>query len=381
VSGQAASAGEGAHIGNVSAGGPLSGLRVLLLGGVGPSPFCAMLLADLGADIVAIDRAGATTVPDREVRESGLEIIGRGSRRVTLDFKDEEDLAAAHDLALRADVLIEGFRPGVAERLGLGPGNLCELNVGLIYARVTGYGQEGDLAMRAGHDINFIAQTGLLHAIGRRDGPPQVPLNVVADYGGGGMLAAFGICAALWERERSGAGQVVDIAMVDGVAVLMASLLEKLSQGHWRDTRGVNPLDTGAPNYDVYETADGEWMAVGSREPVFHRRLLDGLGLDQIPLVYPDDGAEERRQLIAARFAERTQADWADAFAATDACVSPVLSLTAAGADPPLAARGTYRKRAGFIEPGAAPRYSRTPGAAGTGSSVLTRLDLASIWQ
>ena len=257
--------------------GPLSGLRVLNIGGIGPAPFTAMLLADLGADVVSIERAGGPVIADRGRSDDGIDILGRGARRVVLDLKTADGVASARELADRADVVIEGFRPGVTERLGLGPEQLHDSNPRLIYARVTGYGQDGPLAQRAGHDINYIAQVGLLHAIGRAGGPPQVPLNLVGDYGGGGMLAAFGICAALWERERSGVGQVVDAAMVDGVSLLMSALLEKRANGHWSDERGTNPLDTGAATYDVYETSDAEWMAVGSREPQFRARLLQVL--------------------------------------------------------------------------------------------------------
>jgi alpha-methylacyl-CoA racemase len=341
-------------------GGPLHGARVLCLGGIGPAQFCSMVLADLGGDVVFLERPGEAVVQDRAQSEDGIDILGRGVRRVVVDLKDSEDRERVLGWARQADVVIEGFRPGVAERLGLGPETVSELNPRVVYTRVTGYGQTGPLAQSAGHDINFIARTGLLHAIGRRGGPPQVPLNVVGDYGGGGMLAALGVCAALLERATSGSGHVIDAAMTDGVALLMASVWEKRSHGHWNDDRGTNPLDTGAPTYDVYETADGKWMAVGSREPLFRRRLLESLELtDQVATLSEED-LESLRALLADRFRSRTQAEWTAVFADVDACVSPVLSLDAAGSDAAFLERGTYRLRDGHVEPGPAPRFSRT---------------------
>lgn len=357
--------------------GPLSGLNVLVLGGVGPAQFCAMMLADHGADVVVVQRPTEVLVPDRSVGPDGVDVLGRGCERVVLDLKDPSDLQTALVLARLADVVVEGFRPGVVERLGIGPSDCCPGNPGLVYARVTGYGQDGPLSGQAGHDINYLAATGVLHAIGRHGGPPQVPLNLLADYGGGGMLLAFGVCAALWERERSGLGQVVDAAMVDGVALLMASVFEKMSNAQWTDERGVNTLDTGQPNYDVYETSDRRWMAVGAREPVFHRRMLDALGLADLPVDVPPGEVEQRRSVIADRFSQRTQDEWTATFTATDACVTPVLSLTDASHSPHLTERGTYGGQPGAVQPGAAPRFSRTPGGvgapAGTGQPVLSR--------
>ena len=330
---------------------------MLLLGGIGPAPFCAMVLADLGAETVSIVRGNESGIADRSV-DSGLDILGRGGSRIVLDLKDPADNAVASTLAADADIVIEGFRPGVAERLGFGPQRLTEANPRLVYVRVTGYGQDGPLAHRAGHDINFIAKTGLLHAVGRRGGPPQLPLNVVGDYGGGGLLAALGACAALWERDRSGHGQVVDAAMVDGVALLMASLWEKRSNGHWSDERGTNALDSGAAAYDVYETSDGKWMAVGSREPVFFEHLVHCLGLDR-EAVRGDD--QELRKSLEGCFRTRTQAEWVEVFGQVDACVSPVQSLSETAADASLRERGTYLERGGHVEPAPAPRFSRTP--------------------
>jgi alpha-methylacyl-CoA racemase len=325
-----------------------------------------MVLADLGADVVTIERPGGPILGDRGVTDEGIDIVGRGARKVVLDLKSAQGSADARALASRADVVIEGFRPGVTERLGLGPEALMALNPRVIYARVTGYGQEGPLADRAGHDINYIAQTGLLNSIGRTGGPPQVPINIVGDYGSGGMLSTMGICAALFERERSGVGQVIDSAMVDGVALLMAPLWEKRASGHWSGERGTNPLDTGAATYDVYETADGAWMAVGSREPQFRARLVEALGLVQL-----EGGEDEQRDVLAARFRTRRQVEWTAVFADVDACVSPVLSLDQVETDAALLSRGTYRMRDGNIEPNAAPRFSRTPAVASTESAEI----------
>jgi alpha-methylacyl-CoA racemase len=360
--------------------GALDRVRVLVLGGVGPVPFAAMMFADHGADVVMVDRPGAATVADRVHNPDGPEILGRGCARIALDLKDPDDRATARDLAATADVVVEGFRPGVAERLGVGPDDCVAGNPRLVYARMTGWGQDGPAAARAGHDITYLAATGALHAIGRAGGPPQVPLNLVADYGGGGMMLAFGVCAALLERERSGRGQVLDVAMVDGTTVLLAATWEKLAHGNWRDERGVNPLDTGAANYDVYETADGRWMAVGSREPVFHRRLLDTLGLADEPLDVPSLDVEARRARIAARFRQRDQAHWSAVFASVDACVEPVRTLAEAAAADHLAARGTYVDDRGAVEPGAAPRFSRTPGTVHASRGVLGAAEARERW-
>ncbi|ODU04305.1 MAG: hypothetical protein ABS81_10915 [Pseudonocardia sp. SCN 72-86] len=343
--------------------GTLQGTRVLTLGGIGPVQFCQMMLADQGADVVMVERpGGGPDVWDRALSAEGIDILGRGARRVEIDLKSDAGRALVMELVTRVDVVLEGFRPGVVERLDLGPDVLRTANPRLVVGRMTGYGQSGPLAARAGHDINYIARTGVLHAVGRSGGPPQVPLNLVADYGGGGMLLAFGICAALLERERSGQGQLVDTSMVDGVAILLASTLEKLANGHWRDERGTNSLDTGDPEYDVYETADRRWMAVGAREPDFRRALLAGLGLPELPRAESDEDRAERRRVLAARFRTRTRDEWAVTFASLDACVEPVLSLTEAVTDPALRERGTFRMRGGNAEPGPTPRFSRTPG-------------------
>jgi alpha-methylacyl-CoA racemase len=339
--------------------GPLTGLRVLEVAGIGPAPFAAMLLADLGADVLRVERPGgaAFSYPG--------DVLSRGRRSAVLDLKRPEAAEVVLRLAEAADVLLEGFRPGVAERLGIGPDVALARNPRLVYARMTGWGQDGPLASTAGHDISYIARTGALHAIGPAGGPPQLPLNLVGDFGGGGMLAALGICAALWEAQRSGQGQVVDAAIVDGTATLMAMPFSLFGVGAWRDERGVNLLDGGVPWYDVYETADGGWMAVGALEPQFYAELLTRLELTDLPS--RDDPANHPviRERLAARFRERTRDEWDAHFAGSDACVAPVLGLSEAAADAHLAARGTLVEVGGVTQPAPAPRFSRTPGRVG----------------
>ncbi len=342
--------------GERAARGPLAGLRVIELAGIGPGPFCAMMLADQGATVLRIDR------PAAGAGRPELELLNRGRQSAVLDLKNPLAVDALLRLADTADVLLEGLRPGVAERLGVGPDVCLGRNPRLIYARMTGWGQHGPLATTAGHDIGYIARTGALHAIGRAGGPPQLPINLLGDFGGGGMLMAYGICAALVERAGSGRGQVVDAAIVDGVASLLAMPWMLMALGFWRDERGVNLLDGGAPWYDVYQTADGRWMAVGALEPAFYTALLAGLGLSDVP--DRDDPASwpELRALFTARFKERSRDEWAAVFAGGDACVEPVLSLVEAAHDPHLVARGTYVSRDGVIQPAPSPRFSRTPG-------------------
>src|SRR6266702_1749861 len=338
--------------------GPLAGLRVLELAGIGPAPFCAMLLADQGATVLridrpGIDRPGPTHLPLPLHAHPEREFLNRGRRSAVLDLKQPRAVDALLRLADTADVLLEGLRPGVTERLGAGPEVCLRRNPRLVYARMTGWGQDGPLSSTVGHDIGYIARAG---------GPPQFPANLLGDFGGGGMLMAYGICAALVERATSGQGQVVDAAIVDGVASLLAMPLMFMAQGLWRDERGVNLLDGGVPWYDVYETADGKWMAVGEIESRFYAALLAGLGLTEAPDRGDPGNWPRLRELFTARFAERSRDDWADTFAGTEACVEPVLSLHEAAEDPHLTARETYVVQDGVIEPGPAPRFSRTPG-------------------
>jgi alpha-methylacyl-CoA racemase len=335
--------------------GPLAGVRVIELAGIGPGPFCAMMLADAGATVLRIDRPGTPAAqPERE-------FLNRGRQSAVLDLKHPRAVDALLRLVDVADVLLEGFRPGVTERMGVGPEACLSRNPRLVYARMTGWGQDGPLAATAGHDIGYIARTGALHALGRAGGPPVFPANLLGDFGGGGMVMAYGICAALVERATSGRGQVVDTAIVDGVASLLAMPLMLMARGLWRDERGVNLLDGGVPWYDVYQTADEGWVAVGALEPQFYAALLDGLGLTGLPDRHDPRNWPELRSRLTARFAERTRDEWAATFAGTDACVEPVLSMTEAAADPHLVARQTYVTTDGVTEPAPAPRFSRTP--------------------
>lgn len=338
-------------------------MRVVELAGLGPGPFAAMLLADLGADVVRIDRPGTTGLPVPMPPE--VDLLRRGRPSVALDLKHPDGIATAQALIARADVLIEGFRPGVAERLGLGPDECLGSNPRLVYGRMTGWGQHGPLSQLAGHDITYLAITGALSAIGRAGGPPQVPLNLVGDFGGGALYLVAGVLAALLEARTSGAGQVVDAAIVDGTAHLSTMLTGLVSAGLWSDARGTNLFDTGAPFYDVYETADGGWMAVGPLEKAFYAELVDRLAIaDRAPADHLDPRQwPQLRRLLAEAFRGRTRDDWTALFEGTDACVSPVLSYAEAPEHPHLAARGTYVEHHGVVQPAPAPRFSRTPSA------------------
>ncbi|HEU4674526.1 MAG TPA: CaiB/BaiF CoA-transferase family protein [Motilibacteraceae bacterium] len=343
--------------------GPLEGVRVVELAGIGPGPFAAMMLADLGAEVIRVDRP---TGPGLSFGAPHLDVLNRGRRNVAVDLKDPRGREVVLRLVERAEVLVEGFRPGVTERLGLGPEDCWARNPALVYGRMTGWGQDGPLAPTAGHDISYVALTGALHAVGRAGGPPQVPVNLVGDFGGGAMYLVVGVLAALLEARTSGRGQVVDAAIVDGATGLTAMLHGMLAAGSWQDRRGVNLLDSGAPFYDVYQTSDGRWMAVGALEPQFYAALLAVLDLgEDVPDRNDPRQWPSLRERFAARFRERTQAEWTELFEGTDACVAPVLSLTEAPAHPHLAARGSFVEHAGVVQPAPAPRFSRTPGALG----------------
>ncbi|GAA4709496.1 CaiB/BaiF CoA-transferase family protein [Pseudonocardia yuanmonensis] len=357
------------HSAHRSTDGPLAGIKVVEFAGLGPGPFAAMLLADAGADVIRVDRPAGPV-------DGGA--LTRGRPWIGLDLKTPEGLDAARELVRRADVLIEGFRPGVMERLGLGPDDCRADNPGLVYGRMTGWGQDGPRAREAGHDINYLALTGALRSIARRGQAPVPPLNLVGDYGGGGMMLAFGIVTALLERHRSGRGQAVDAAMVDGVSLLMTGIWSRAAQGRWSGEPGTNDIDTGAPFYDVYATADGGYMAVGSIEPQFWARLLGGLDLDPttLPGQWDRDRWPETKQALAAAFATRTRAEWTAVFADLDACVTPVLSLAEAPADAHLRSRRTLEQRPDGPQPAAAPRLDRTPlqaREAGTVDEALQR--------
>ncbi len=331
--------------------GPLAGVKVVELAGIGPGPFCGMVLADHGADVVVIDRPGPGALPIPEMAR-------RGRRSVVIDLKAER----GRDLALRlisgADALIEGYRPGVSERLGLGPDRCMAANRRLVYGRMTGWGQEGPLRDRAGHDIDYIALAGALGAIGRDK--PTPPLNLIGDYGGGGLLLAFGVVAALLEARSTGEGRVVDAAMVDGAALLMAPVYELAGAGLWPGGRGANLLDGGAPFYDTYETADGLFMAVGALEPQFFAELIDRMGLDHedVPDQYQVSGWPKMRELFAARFAEETRDEWVRRFEGSDACVAPVMSMSEAPDHPHNRQRSVFLEVGGILVPGPAPRFS-----------------------
>lgn len=373
-------------------GGPLAGVKVIELGGIGPGPHAGMVLADLGADVVRVRRPGvaipsaaAAVASPAQPGEAGRrnsqrpgeaghhrrvglqmpaedrDLLHRGKRIVDLDVKTQPGVLL--DLAARADVLLDCFRPGTCERLGIGPEACAAVNPRLIYARITGWGQDGPLASTAGHDINYLSQTGAMSALGYRDRPPMPPLNLVADFGGGSMLVLLGIVAALYERERSGLGQVIDAAMVDGVSVLAQMMWTMKSTGALRDERESFLLDGGAPFYGCYETSDGKYMAVGAIEPQFFAALLAGLGLsaDEVPAQLDAASFPRMRELFTQKFASRTRDEWTEVFAGTDACVTPVLTWADAARDAHLTGRSTIITAHGAEQAAPAPRFSRTP--------------------
>jgi alpha-methylacyl-CoA racemase len=347
------------------ASGPLEGVRVVEFAGIGPGPFCAMLLSDMGADVVRIDRtAGARGgVPKGP---NTFDVTSRGRRSVALDLKDKAGVETALALVAKADALIEGFRPGVMERLGLGPDVALKRNPKLVYGRMTGWGQTGPLANAAGHDINYIALTGALHAIGRAGEPPPPPLNLVGDFGGGALYLAMGICAALFEAGRSGKGQVIDCAMTDGAASLASMFYGMRAAGIWRDGRDANLLDGGAHFYDTYECKDGRWIALGSIEPQFYALLLEktGLGSDESFKAQMDRAAwPSLTAKLAAVIRTKTRDEWCALMEGSDVCFAPVLSFAEAPAHPHNAARRTFVDVEGVTQPNAAPRFSRTPSA------------------
>jgi alpha-methylacyl-CoA racemase len=337
--------------------GPLAGLRVVELAGLAPAPFAAMMLADHGAEVVRVDR------PRPTVDEPDL--LGRGRATLGVDLKDAEARDAVLALVDAADVLIEGFRPGVMERLGLGPEVCLARNPRLVYGRMTGWGQDGPLAQLAGHDLNYVAITGALGAIGPAGQPPTPPVNLLGDFGGGGLLLAFGILAALHERSLSGRGQVVDAAMVDGASLLTTHLHSLMAQGAWTGGRGENLLDGGAPFYRAYAASDGRYLSVGAIEPQFYAALLDGLGLDpaDLPPQLDRAGWPALHERFAAVFATQPRDHWAELFDGTDACVHPVLEPAEAHTSPHLAARGTYVEVDGVRQPAPAPRFDRSTGS------------------
>ncbi len=332
--------------------GPLTGLRVIELAGIGPGPHAAMILGDLGADVVRVDRPGA----------SGADPMLRNRRFVIADLKSEQGRGLVLKLVAKADVLIEGFRPGVTERLGLGPDDCAKVNDGLVYARMTGWGQAGPRSQQAGHDINYISLNGLLHSIGRVGERPVPPLNLVGDFGGGSMFLLLGILSALWERQTSGKGQVIDAAMIDGSSVLAQMMWGMRDMGVWTDERGTNVLDGGAPYYDTYECADGRYVSVGAIEPQFYAAMLDGLGLDPAGLPGQNDRSRwpELRARFTEVFASKDREHWAKVFADSDACVTPVLAFGEVEIEPHITERNTFYRVGDGLQPLPAPRFSRS---------------------
>jgi alpha-methylacyl-CoA racemase len=337
-------------------------VTVIELAGIGPAPFAGMLLADMGARVIRVDRREDSDlgIPGREPK---FDVLARGRQSIAVDMKSPAGRDVVLKLAAKADALIEGFRPGVIERLGIGPDVLMKANPKLVVGRMTGFGQEGPWADRAGHDIDYIALAGVLHMIGRKGQAPVPPLNLVGDFGGGGMFLAFGLVCAILEARKSGKGQVVDAAMVDGAAYLAAMVFAFRSSGRWHDQRGVNILDTGAPYYDTYETRDGKWMAVGAIETKFYAELIQRLGLDtraDLPKQNDVKRWDELRGIFADTFKSKTRSEWEVVFKGSDACVAPILSIDEVAKHPHMAARQTLVTRDGVQQPAPAPRFSRT---------------------
>lgn len=356
--------------------GPLAGLKIVEMVGLGPAPFCGMLLADMGAELIRIDRPGKRTPG------TSVDVLARGRPTLEVDLKQADAVAAVLALIDQADALIEGYRPGVMEKLGLGPDVCLARQPRLVYGRMTGWGQHGPLANVPGHDINYISLTGALHAIGTAEATPTVPLNYIGDFGGGGMLLAFGVLAALHEAGRSGCGQVVDAAMTDGSALLSAMMYGLHGQGMWSNCRGQNMLDGGAHFYGTYACADGRWLSVGAIEPQFYASLLQLAGLDDPRFKRQMDAAQwpELKAALAAVFAQRTRAQWCDLLEGSDACVAPILDWDEAPQHPHNKARDTFVEIDGTLQPAAAPRFSRTPGAARSASATNAQ-EILQRWQ
>ena len=349
--------------------GPLAGVRIIEMAGIGPGPFCGMMLSDMGAEVIRVDRKSAVDLGVEMPRQ--FNVLNRGRRSIALDLKTPEGIAAVKRIAAKCDALIEGFRPGVMERLGLGPDELLRCNSRLVYGRITGWGQTGPVASAAGHDINYISLTGMLHAIGR-SGPPSPPLNLVGDFGGGAMYLAFGVVCALLEARSSGKGQVVDAAMVDGAASLGAAIFGLRAAGIWNENRADNILDSGAPWYDVYETADGKYISIGSIEERFFNLLLEKLDLRAPELRDRDRSNWPRlRTVLTDAFRTRTRADWCKLMEGSDICFAPVLTMDEAPVHAHMQDRGVFCEIDGVVQPGPAPRFSRTKPEVKSAPSVV----------
>ncbi len=351
-----------------SAGGPLRGIKVVELAGIGPGPFAAMMLADLGADVIRVDRPSG---PGLALAPAERDILGRGRPSVAVDLKADGGIDLVLDLVEKADILLEGYRPGVTERLGLGPADCLARNPRLVYGRMTGWGQDGPLAHSAGHDLNYIAVAGGLDPLGRRGEAPAFPMNLLGDFGGGSLYLVTGVLAALTHARATGEGQVVDAAITDGVAHLMAMAVTMQQNGVWDGRRGTNLLGSASPFYDVYETSDGRWMSVGGLEPQFWEATLDLLPATDLPDRNDPANWAALRARLTEIFASRTQAEWTDLFEGTDACVAPVVPLTEAFDHPHNAARGTYVEHHGLVQPAPAPRFSGTPTSLGSPPSRI----------
>lgn len=342
--------------------GPLEGFKIVEIAGIGPAPFAGMMLSDMGADVVRVDRADIAArkgIPD----EPNPDASGRGRRSIAVDLKNPDGVATVLELVVGADALIEGFRPGVAERLGIGPADCHAVNPKLVYGRMTGWGQEGPYASRAGHDLNYIALSGVLSTIGRAGAAPVPPLNLVGDFGGGGMLLAFGVLAGLLNAQKTGTGQTIDAAMVDGAALLATMVFSMRGMGMWQDQRGTNMLDTGAPFYDVYECSDGEYVSIGSIEPQFYAELmrLTDLGEMELPAQHDRSQWPAMKATFAEVIAQKTRAEWMEIMEGTDVCFAPVLSMDEAPNHPHNQQRGTFIEVAGRTQPAPAPRFDKTP--------------------
>lgn len=346
--------------------GTLSGVKVVEFAGIGPGPFSCMMLADMGAEVIRIDRAANV---GRETAKPAFATTLRGRRNIALDLKSPDGVETALALCEKADILIEGFRPGVMERLGLGPDVVQARNPRIVYGRMTGWGQDGPIAHTAGHDINYIALTGALHAIGTKNGGPVPPLNLVGDYGGGALYMVVGVLAAYIEAQRSGKGQIVDTSMVEGAASLMTPTFGALASGAWKEEREANRLDGGCHHYSVYETLDGQHICIGSNEPQFYKLMLETVGLGNVELPAQTDRTRwpEMRRRLAAIFKTRTRAEWTELMEHKDVCFAPVLSMSEAVEHKQNVARGTFVTVDGVVQPGPAPKFSRTPSAVGRG--------------
>jgi alpha-methylacyl-CoA racemase len=343
--------------------GPLTGVRIIEIAGIGPGPFCAMMLADQGADVIRVDRPGGGTV----TVDPALDVMNRSRRSIVADLKTAEGKQLVRDLAKTADGVIEGFRPGVMERLGLGPEVLLADNPKLVYGRMTGWGQDGPYAQLPGHDINYIALAGALHCIGEAGGKPVVPLNLIGDFGGGGLMLAYGMVTGILSARASGKGQVIDCAMTDGVAALTAMVWSFINSKRWSDERGVSLLDGGAPFYDSYETSDGKYISLGSIEPQFYAEMRRALGIDtdtDFDVQHDKSRWPAQKAKVAAIIRSRTRQDWCDRMETSDVCFAPILSMQEAAEHPHAQARGTFVKVDGHVQPAPAPRFLGTPAGA-----------------